>query len=476
MNLKYVSKEKLKEILLDPVLFSEEVLGMPCVSETEERILRSPANRICLAAGRRWGKTTMLAIYSLWFALTQAKGKGKVAFFGPAWEQCDIFMEAFRDVLECVDPVILKMVNITENKKKQITINGCQIFTRSARRTSRSIRGHGKNVKVLIRDEDAFIPDAMMKEIRPIRISNKAKEFVCSTTGGHNHFYKDYNSKVYESYRVTSYDNKFLDKRELDAEKELLTQSEFNQEYMAEFIDDRYSVFPQILIDYATDFSRLQLDSPKDNVDYVMGVDLGRRRDATVICIGHADSNHMVIDLIKEVVYLQDGMYWSNVLKEIENYVRIFRIKTAHLDQTGIGDKPTEDLRNSLISKNILCDVKGIDFTTRLKNSRTGLVNGLLLKFERKEIHFPFCEKLTRQLKNIRFEVSDSPSASTGTYGTFTHVGHDDYVSALMLCLNAMPDIRGELFYSRSSNIPGAEEFQNPFEQPQLIITNPDSF
>ncbi len=474
MNLKYASKEKLREILLDPVLFSEEVLGMPCVSETEEKILRSRANRICVAAGRRWAKTTMLAIYSLWFALTQAKGKGKIAFFGPAWEQCEIFMDALRDVLDLVDPVIKKMVVVSENKKRQITINGCQIFTRSARRTSRSIRGHGRGVKVLIRDEDAFIPDLMMKEIRPIRISNKAKEFACSTTGGHNHFYKDFNSKVYESYKITSYDNKFLDKKELDGEKELLTESEFNQEYMAEFIDDRYSVFPQILIDYGTDFNRSQLDEPKDNVEYVMGVDLGRRRDATVICIGHVDGNHMVIDLIKEVLYLDDGMYWSNVLKEIENYVKRFRVKTVHLDQTGIGDKPTEDLRNSLLNQNILCNVKGIDFTTRLKNSRTGLVNGLLLKFERKEIHFPFCEKLTRQLKNIRFEVSDSPSASSGTYGTFTHVGHDDYVSALMLCLNAMPDIRGELFYTRSSDIPHSEEFQHPFEQPQLIITNQD--
>ncbi len=476
MNLKYASKEQLKEILLDPVLFSKEVLGMPCVSETEEKILRSQSKRIILAAGRRWGKTTMLAIYSLWFALTQAKGKGKIACFSPSWEQSAIYMDAVRDLLDSIDPVIRKMVSISENRKMQLTINGCQIFTRSARRTSRSIRGHGRNVKVLIRDEDAFIPDDMMKSIRPIRLSNNAKEFVCSTTAGHNHFYKDFNSKVYESYRVSTYDNKFIDKKELDAEKQLLTKSEFDQEYMANFIDDRYSVFPQILIDYATDFNRTQLDSPQDNVDYVMGVDLGRRRDATVICVGHADSNHMIIDFIKEVVYLEDGMYWSNVLAEIENYVKKFNVRTIHIDQTGIGDKPTEDLRNSLLNQNILCYVKGIDFTTRLKNSRTGLVNALLLKFERREIHFPFVEKLTRQLKNIRFETSKSPSAVSGTYGIFTHVGHDDYVSALMLCLNAMPDIRGEIFYTRSSDIPNADEFQHPFQQPQLIVTNPDMF
>ena len=476
MNLKYASKEQLRNILLDPVLFSTEVLGMPPVSETEEKILRSKSKRICIAAGRRWGKTTMLAIYSVWFALTQAKGKGKIACFGPAWEQCDIFMDSIRDVLDSVDPIISKMISVTENKKRQVTINGCQIFARSARRTSRSIRGHGRNVKLLIRDEDAFIPDDMMKSIRPIRLSNTAKEIVASTTAGHNHFYKDFNSKVYESFRVSTYDNKFIDKKELDDEKQLLTKSEFDQEYMANFIDDRYSVFPQILIDYATDFNRSQLTEPKENISYVMGVDLGRRRDATVICVGHADSNHIVVDFIKEVVYLEDGMYWSNVLKEIEGFVKKFNVQTLHIDQTGIGDKPTEDLRNSLLDQNILCYVKGIDFTTRIKNSRTGLVNSLLLKFERREIHFPFVEKLTRQLKNIRFETSQHPSVVSGTYGRFTHVGHDDYVSALMLCLNAMPDVRGEIFYTRSESIPNADDFQHPFQQPQLIITNPDMF
>ncbi len=476
MNLKYATKEQLKEIFLDPVLFSTEVLGLPPVSETEEKILRSKSKRICIAAGRRWGKTTMLAIFSIWYALTQMKGRGDIVCFGPAWEQCEIYMDAVRDCIDLIDPQVKHLIKISINKKRQIKINNCNIYSRSARKTSSAIRGHGRNVQLLIRDEDAFIPDNMMKTIRPVRLSNNAKEIVASTTAGHNHFYKDFNSKVYESYRVTTYDNKFIDKKELDAEKELLTRSEFDQEYMANFIDDRYSVFPQILIDAATDFNRKQMELADDNTDYFMGVDLGRRRDATVICVGHGDQNHVVVDFIKEIVYLEDGMYWKHVIDEIESIVKKFHVNTIHIDQTGIGDKPTEDLRNTLISQSIMCDVKGIDFTTRIKNSRTGLVNSLLLKFERREIHFPFCEKLTRQLKNIRFETSDSPSAKTGTYGTFTHIGHDDYVSALMLFLNALPSATGELFYTRGEDLPNIEHHEDPFQQPQLIITNQDNF
>ncbi len=449
VNVNSLNKEELRKIMLDPVLFSEHVLNLPPVSETEEKILRSKAKRICIVAGRRWGKTTLLAIISVWTALTQANGKGKIAAFTGSWEQSDIYMDAVREVLDFMHPRIKKMVQVSENRKRQITINGCQIFTRSATKTSRSIRGHGRGVILLLRDEDAFIPDSMMKQIRPIRLSNKAREIAASTPLGHNHFYKDYHSKVYESYKVTTYDNKYLDKKDIDEEKQLLTRAEFDQEYMAEFLDDRYSVFPQNLIDEATEFNKSFISGPKEGIDYVMGVDLGRRRDATVISIGHAEENHICVDFFEEVTYLQDGRYWVKTLGRIEELIKRFGVHMVHIDQTGIGDKPTEDLRNSLLEQNSLCVVKGIDFTRRLKNSKEGLVNGLLLKFERKEIHFPFCEKLIRQLKNIRFEASDTPSRSMGTYGKFTHVGHDDFVSALLLLVNALPDTH-EIFYSNT--------------------------
>ncbi len=474
MELKKLSKEKLNTILLDPVLFSTHVLNLPCVSETEEKIMRSKARRICIAAGRRWGKTTMLSIFSVWFALTQIKEKESIIIFTPSWEQCEIIMDSIRDIISCINPFIKKSIRI-QSKKYEIKINGRVIITKSATRTSRSIRGHGAKIKLLIRDEDAFIPDIMMKAIRPIRLSNSAKEIVASSTAGHNHFYKDWHSKVYESYRVTTYDNKLLDKKEIDEEKELLTKSEFDQEYMAEFMDDRFAVFPQNIIDEATEFGKKFTDYPSDEIEYVMGVDLGRRRDATVVVVGHAELNHIHIDLVKEIVYLQDGRFWSNALREIEDIAKKFHVTKIHIDQTGIGDKPTEDLRNSIADHNLLTEVKGVDFTTRIKNSKTGLINSLLLKFERKEIHFPFCEKLIRQLKNIRFEAQN-PSAANSTYGRFTHVGHDDFVIALTLCVNALPQT-AELFYAVSSASPQVEQFNqmqssNPFESPQLIITN----
>ena len=485
MDFSKLSKERLKEILVDPVLFSEHVLSMPCVSTTEETILRSKAKRRIVAAGRRWGKTTMFAIDSLHkvvvkFPEWQKKNPhvNELIMFGPSWEQCEIFMDAIRDVYHQIHPFFKSMIKMTTNQVHQVTINDIKIIALSATKNSRAIRGHGRNVGAVVRDEDAFIPDSLMKVIRPVRLSNSAPELVGSTTAGHNHFYKDHSSDVYESYTVTSYDNKFLDPKDLDEEKKLLTSAEFGQEYLAEFMDDRYSVFPQVLIDAATDFNSHFADQPNPDHEYVMGVDFGKRRDSTVIIIGHKENNHIHVDVAKEVKYLDDGMFWTNALREIEAYIKLFKPITAYLDQTGMGDKPTEDIKNSIAKQNIMTHIIGIDFTRRIKNGKQGLVNTLLLKFERKEIHFPFAEKLIRQLKNIRFEASTSPDRASGTYGKYTHVGHDDYVMAFALMVSGLPDdIEGEALHCISNSIhdnSNAQSFSlgKQREVPGMIVTN----
>lgn len=481
MDFTKLTKEQIKKILVDPVLFSEHALNMPAVSETEEKLLRSKSKRILLLAGRRWGKTTCFAIFTIWYLMIEfpkiQKEKphvNEIIMFGPSWEQCEIFMDAVKDVYHSLNPFIKNMLKVTTNQIYEFKINNVKIIALSATKNSRAIRGHGRNTGLIIRDEDAFISDEVMKIIRPVRLSNSAKELVGSTPAGHNHFHKDFHSDVYESYKVTAYDNKFLGKEDLDEEKKLLTKAEFDQEYMAEFIDDRYSVFPQVLIDAATSFNGKFIDKPQQNVEYFMGIDLGKKRDSTVIMIGHmGEDNHIYVDFAKEVIFPIDGFFWKNTVREITSYIRLFQPTSCHIDQTGMGDSPTEDLQHELIKQKLTkTHLQGVDFTRRVKNGKQGLVNSLLIKFENREIHFPFCEKLIRQLKNIRFEMSDSPQRST-SMGRFTHIGHDDYVMAFTLLVNALPET-AEVMLDTVSNSQ-TQEHQSmgmPRDFPRMIITN----
>jgi len=466
MNFEELSDNKKKEILMDPVLFYEKILGLKTVSEEHRQILRSKSKRICLAAGRRWGKTTTLAAIAIWNAVThQVKNIGLFAY---SWEQCEIFIDAIKDLIEEADSWLKENVSLDIRKKYEVSIENTTIISRSATKTSRSMRGHG--VDILMLDEAAFIPDDILKSIRPIRekmMGKETREYLASTPLGHNHFYKAFHSDMYESYQLPVWNNSLVDKKEVMEDAKLLTESEFKQEYEADFIDDRYSVFPQTLIDAATSWNSTFLSDPEKDKDYVMGVDLGRRKDATVLCICHAENNHLFVDLIKEIPNTYTGNFWTKVLDDVEFYVKKFKILNVAIDQTGIGDMPTQELTDKLAKNNVMCAVQGVDFTRRLKNGKEGLVNSLLLKFERKEIHFPLDKKLIRQLKNIRFEATKSPSAKMKTYGSYTHIGHDDYVMALVLALFIIPS--SQITYHTVSNDLPTNDKEN---FPSLVVTN----
>ena len=474
---RHFTPQTLKLILQDPAQFQEILCNRPIVSETQRKILHSKAKRICIAAGRRWGKTTMLACYSLWYAINHKKSK--IGIFSSSWEQIKIFMDTIREVLEEFHPSVKNMLRITTNQNYKIVVEGSTIQGFSATKTSKGIRGHGFDL--VIRDEDAFIPDSKMKAIRPLKAkfgdrAKRAKEFAASTPLGHGHFYKDWHSKLYESYRVPTYDNKFINRKEIEEERELLTRYEFQQEYEAEFVDATGAVFPPDLINNAVNHNLKLMDHPPEKVDYqyAIGIDLGKKRDASVLYIIHAEGPDIYIDCIKEFKNDQTGRFWSKIINESFYYIVKFKPPTGCIDQTAIGDMPTEEIQNLLAEKNVSCNLKGIDFTRRLKNSTQGLIASLLLKFERGEIHFPFYQKLIRELGNIRYEESESPDLKTQTYGRYTHIGHDDHVIALALALHSLPNAK-DIFYTRSNEVN-----QNPFENnqslnemPRLIVTNP---
>ena len=461
------SDVELAKILKDPVLFQDKLCNRPPVSETQIKILRSNAKRICIAAGRRWSKTTMFGSYTLWYSLNHEKVK--TAFFAPSWEQVDIYMDITRELIDEFPDYLKNRISITTNRKRKIVIEGSTIIARSATSTSMGIRGHGADL--VIRDEDAFIPDGKMKEIRPLLLkmgkrAKISKELVGSTPLGHNHFWKDFNSKLYESYQVPTWDNKFYDKKLIDDEKQLMTEAEFNQEYGAQFLDDKYSAFPQKLIDLAITGRRL-IQYPNPDYEYVAGIDLGKRRDASVIYIMHAEANHIYVDSITEIRNDFSGKFWTKMLNTAFELIKRFRCSVVCIDQTSIGDMPSEELINMAAEQNLSCNVRGIDFTRRLKNSRQGIISQLQLKFERGEIHFPFYAKLIRELKNVRFEASQSPNAKLETYGRYVHIGHDDHVIAMALGLLALPQTN-EIFYTGSNPI--EKNYDEPL--PMLQVTN----
>lgn len=413
--------------------------------DNQKDMLLHPATRKLIRAGRRWGKDTIIMIGDAMHHLYTIP-KAKIGMYGPGWEEIDAVMEIVHEWID--DTPLFKSVCKPYNKRDLKLTNGSRLIGRVAALTSRGKRGRGFTMLIWI--EAAFIPEKVIASIRATRLIGSAPEWMSSTPCGHNHFYKSEQSGVYQCWHRSSYDNPLIDPKELEREKLLMSDLEFRQEIMAEYVSDATAPFPLKLVEEAYGDKQMKLiikpEFGKDGVirGYYAGLDLGRRRDKAVLYIIEPQGDDIFLRYVWEFNYdPKDPRFWDKVLSHTQYVCTQFRVIDLWVDQTGIGDKPCADLKNYFADTKIPVRVTGIDFSYAVKNKWEGLINSLCLRFERYQIHMPFIKELVTQLGSIRFE---STSRRFMTYGK-----SPDHVVALSLACSAVPRARTSFFYSRAN-------------------------
>ncbi len=208
-----------------------------------------------------------------------------------------------------------------------------------------------------------------------------------------------------------------------------LTELEYKQEYLGEFIEQVDTYLPIDLIMTCVDstivFSELPekgsfgLAHGEQGASYYLGVDFAKQRDETVVIFLERS--------LEGILWLRHLSAWSKLdysdqLGRIGQLTKQFPITHGYADQTGVGEPILEDL------KRIVPSVKGIQFT---QNSKVDLASGLRSLFEQKLIRIPNDRKLIMQLNGLRYQVSktgnllfESPEKERL---------HDDYLWSLAL-------------------------------------------
>lgn len=214
----------------------------------------------------------------------------------------------------------------------------------------------------------------------------------------------------YKTYHFSCYDSPFWNKAELDLIKTETPELVWKQEYLAEFIDGEGSVFRNIL----QCINDVQLQQAASGATYVMGVDLAKHQDFTVIMI--ADLN------TKQVVYMDrfNQIDWSFQKQRILNAWNQFNRPKILLDATGVGNPIYDDLHNAGVN------IEPFTFTPASKKE---LVWDLAVSLDNKSITFPNWEVLIKELEAFGYEMTRSGTIS---YNAPEGV-HDDCVIALAL-------------------------------------------
>jgi phage FluMu gp28-like protein len=195
------------------------------------------------------------------------------------------------------------------------------------------------------------------------------------------------------------------------------------QEYELVFLDEAtafltYDMINEVETDTAGD------PAQKQQGPFYVGMDIGRRRDLTVIFVLEELGDTL---WTRETIEMQRASFAAQD-RELERIIREYNPVRVCMDQTGMGEKPVEDAQRMHGTSR----VEGVLFTGPVK---LDLANALRRKFEDRLIRIPVnrklrddlhsVKKLTTAAGNIRFDAERSEDS------------HADRFWALALAIHA---------------------------------------
>ena len=376
----------------------------------QRAVLDSTARFRVMMCGRRFGKSLIAQAISL---KEGAHNMKMVAYITPTYQLAKIFF----------DSIISKLPNDTYQANKsdlviRFGVNGSiRFFTGERLDAMRGLKFH-----LVIIDEARFISnleEGWLNSIRPTLTDYKGKAIFLSTPRGKNYFYSLFmkgGETDWESFKFTTYDNPFIDSTEIDSARVQLPNAVFEQEYMANPMENAANPFGSEYILKCTK------EISNQKAEYY-GIDLAKSVDWTVI-----------IGMDREGNVCHFDRFQKDWLQTKETILRLPKGKHIMIDSTGVGDAIVEDLQRSF---NMM---HGFKYTS---TSKQQLMELLVSSIHKGEISYP-----AGPIKD-ELEIFEYQFTSTGVRYNAPAGFHDDCVNSLALCNKCRFDWKrsGQYYY-----------------------------
>lgn len=375
----------------------------------------------CVVIGRRGGKTE--------FALNELIEKavnnpGLFWYIGPSYRQAkSIAWTRLKNLLEPAKQFWKfneqELYAEEVNTKTRIELKGAD--------NEESLLGVGLNGVVF--DESAMIrPTVWTRVVRPMLADKKGWAVFISTPKGKNWFYDLFikgtnnNDPDWKSYKYPTSINRYIDAAEIAEMKKDMPERLFMQEVMAEFLDDSIGVFRGLRSCLVGN-----LKMPEVGRFYVMGIDLAKTIDFTVITI--------VDSVTRELVFWDrfNQIDWREQKLKIQKWAALYNNALCVIDSTGVGDPIVEDLQHSGLS--LYYDDNGKPGFKMTNVSKNQLIDNLSLAIEQRHITIPAkLNVLVDELQAFEYELLPSGNLRYGA----PEGKHDDCVISLALAIWGM--------------------------------------
>lgn len=317
-------------------------ITLPTPHQKQRLILDSESKRKIVCAGRRAGKTTILSSYSV-----QKFLMGHRIIYGtPVSKQLSQYWGKIKEYLK----PLIQSGHIYKNETEKYIKwmhekdqdSGAIISAQTAYDADTWRGGWGD---ILIFDEYAFMkPDVWDVVGAPMMLDTNGEAWFISTPNRKNHFHSlyvrglDRGDERYESFKFTSHDNPYLSQEALEEISEDMTEDDYSQEIMANFLDNEGAVFRNIgaCLNAPIDAE------PKDHEGHtlVAGIDWGKHKDYTVVSIGCMDCKcEVALDRFNKIDYI----YQRDRIGKLLNY---WGVADGLAELNSIGEPNLEVLQN----------------------------------------------------------------------------------------------------------------------------------
>lgn len=397
---------------------SKPLVKLPDFHANQQIVFDDKTRFITLAAGRRFGKSWLARIICLNLAINHGK---TVWWVSPTYNNVNTHWRATKNMVGS-----LPTYKNEQQKYMEFNYNGRRgsLAFKSGDRPD-NLRGDGLDYVVV--DEAAFVANGVWGAVlRPALSDKQGGALLISTPNGtsdwfHRAFMRglDENEEDWVSYRFKTSDNKAIEgiEKEVEAAKRDLSDIEFRQEYLAEFVDYAGGVFfglekaakePLITVPYDGNF--------------IAGIDLGRKADFSVISlleiVDDAHARQVCIERFTDVGFTAQT-------NRIATFLDMWGVGRAYMEDVSISMPVVEGLQEMglpVVGVNVGAHNKGMmveKTSANLQRGRLSILNN------------------TSKLGNIQigelqaYEMSRSPNGHV-RYNAKSG-WHDDTVMALVM-------------------------------------------
>ncbi len=413
----------------DPLVFCKETLGFtPTAYQTG--LINQFQNSQFVAGcwGRQSGKSHTVSALLLHYALTNPNAS--IAIVGPSWRQTKLDIKNINGFLATKIPRHL----YRKLQKTMVALtNGSTI--EAYPNNPDTIRG--PKLHIVYADEFNFIPnDEEMYDAMLFTLGTTNGKFVCTSTPWRTDsiFYKIFHdsesfgdfAKSHVTYQEALEPNGPLKPQILNRIKKQLEgdPSRWKREMEAEWSENEDAWLNQALITQCIDHA-LEYQSFEGlmNGDFYAGLDLGKHHDPSVLAIVRKEQDKLSLVHLHRFPLETPYVSVIGYLKTICDRWQI--IKKTIVDQTGVGEYITEDMKNSGLP-----NIQGITFTGDTKQE---MAQHLKQAMTDRRLLIPYDSNLIAELNLERYELTKE-----GKIKLFHPLGtHDDRFWAVAMAAYA---------------------------------------